>query len=220
MTRNSTASTRRFSGTVTPLELYQRLHGQNEAPGERVESPFAPEQLATLVITDSGGLQEEAPVFGPSRRLDIELEVGALVGSPSAMGTPVTVAEADAEQAVLEVKNDWTVDGNVMIAEETTVATHDTDGVTVIDMKYCLTPQEDVTLMETAFGGFCVKGRKEGKAYYTDPKGRVDRPDPHHLKPETDWPSADWYDYTIDLKGGPTVGVAVIDHPGNPPSAR
>ena len=33
--------------------------------------------------------------------------------------------------AVLEVKNDWTVDDSVMIAEETTIATHDTDGVTV-----------------------------------------------------------------------------------------
>jgi Rad3-related DNA helicase len=42
----------RFSGTVTPLALYQRLHGQWEAPGERVESPFAPEQLAALVVTD------------------------------------------------------------------------------------------------------------------------------------------------------------------------
>lgn len=42
----------RFSGTVTPLALYQSLHGQNEAPGERVESPFAPAQLATLIVTD------------------------------------------------------------------------------------------------------------------------------------------------------------------------
>lgn len=42
----------RFSGTVTPLDLYQRLHGRADAPGERVASPFAPEQLAALVVTD------------------------------------------------------------------------------------------------------------------------------------------------------------------------
>lgn len=42
----------RFSGTVTPLDLYQRLHGQTQAPGERVESPFRPEQLAAMVVTD------------------------------------------------------------------------------------------------------------------------------------------------------------------------
>ncbi len=130
----------------------------------------------------------------------------------------VKLAEADAEHAVLEVKNDWTVDGNVMIVEEATVATCDREGVTVIDMKYCLTPQEDVTLMETAFGGFCVKGRKEGKAYYADPNGKVDLPNPHHLKPETDWPASPWYDYVIALEGGKTIGVAVVDHPKNPPS--
>ncbi len=42
----------RFSGTMTPLDLYQRLHGQAQAPAERVESPFAPDQLAALVVTD------------------------------------------------------------------------------------------------------------------------------------------------------------------------
>ncbi len=130
----------------------------------------------------------------------------------------IKLAEADAEHAVLEVKNDWKVEGNVMIAEETTVATHDTEGVTVIDMQYCLTPQEDVTLMETAFGGFCVKGRKEGQAYYAGPQGKIDLPSPHHLKPETDWPASPWYDYVIALDGGKTIGVAVVDHPKNPPS--
>jgi len=42
----------RFSGTVTPLDLYQSLHGQPDAPSERVASPFAAEQLATLVVAD------------------------------------------------------------------------------------------------------------------------------------------------------------------------
>jgi hypothetical protein len=41
-------------------------------------------------------------------------------------------------------------------------------------------------------------------------------PNPHHLKPETNWPSADWYDYSVDLEDGKTIGVAVIDHPSNP----
>jgi hypothetical protein len=43
-------------------------------------------------------------------------------------------------------------------------------------------------------------------------------PEPHHLKPETDWPSKPWYDYVIQLTSGETVGVAVIDHRDNPPS--
>ncbi|MEM8769677.1 MAG: helicase C-terminal domain-containing protein [Pseudomonadota bacterium] len=42
----------RFSGTVTPLPLYQSQHGQADATAERVESPFAAEQLATLLVRD------------------------------------------------------------------------------------------------------------------------------------------------------------------------
>ncbi len=42
----------RFSGTLTPLDLHQTLHGQTEQPAERAESPFAPGQLETLVVTD------------------------------------------------------------------------------------------------------------------------------------------------------------------------
>ncbi len=42
----------RFSGTVTPLSLYQTQHGQADAPAERVESPFAAEQQTTLLVGD------------------------------------------------------------------------------------------------------------------------------------------------------------------------
>ena len=49
----------------------------------------------------------DAPSFGPSRRLDIELELGAVVGQPSRMGQPVTVAEADAMIFGYVLLNDW-----------------------------------------------------------------------------------------------------------------
>lgn len=62
-----------------------------------------------------------------------------------------------------------------------------------------------------------IKGRKNGKGVYTSPDGEVKLPHPHYLKPESDWPAAEWYDYTIVLHSGPTVGVAVLDHPDNPP---
>lgn len=131
----------------------------------------------------------------------------------------VKLAEAGAERAMLAVKNDWTVEGRVMIAEATTIATRDVEGGSVIDFEYRLTPKENVTLEQTAFGGFCVKGRKEGQAYYASPQGKVGLPNPHHLKPESDWPAAPWYDYVITLESGKTIGVAVVDHPKNPPSA-
>ena len=49
----------------------------------------------------------DLPVFGPCRRLDIELELGAVVGLPSTMGKPLTVAEADEMIFGYVLLNDW-----------------------------------------------------------------------------------------------------------------
>ncbi len=49
----------------------------------------------------------EAPIFGPSQRLDIELEFGAVVGTGNALGQPVSVAEADAMIFGYVLLNDW-----------------------------------------------------------------------------------------------------------------
>ena len=47
------------------------------------------------------------PLFGPTRQLDFELELGAVVGQSSAMGAPVTVAQADAMVFGYVLLNDW-----------------------------------------------------------------------------------------------------------------
>jgi len=125
---------------------------------------------------------------------------------------------ADAAHAVLEARNDWVAEGTTLIEETTTISARQEQGVNVIDFDYRLLPKCDLTLKQTAFSGFCVKSRKEGQAVYTSPQGKVTLPAPHHLKPETDWPAAAWYDYTIALDGGKTIGATVVDHPGNPPS--
>jgi len=49
----------------------------------------------------------DTPHFGPCKRLDIELEMGAIVGTGSTMGQPVTVAEADAMIFGYVILNDW-----------------------------------------------------------------------------------------------------------------
>ncbi|MEM7120402.1 MAG: fumarylacetoacetase [Pseudomonadota bacterium] len=49
----------------------------------------------------------DAPSFGPCKRLDIELEMGAVVGLPSTMGEPVTVERADAMIFGYVLLNDW-----------------------------------------------------------------------------------------------------------------
>ena len=51
--------------------------------------------------------QHETPIFAPSRRFDIELEMGAVVGTPSPYGQPVTVQEADDMIFGYVLLNDW-----------------------------------------------------------------------------------------------------------------
>jgi fumarylacetoacetase len=48
-----------------------------------------------------------APIFAPSQRFDIELELGAIIGTASGFGQPVTVAEADEMIFGYVLLNDW-----------------------------------------------------------------------------------------------------------------
>ncbi|GAA2786798.1 fumarylacetoacetase [Streptomyces showdoensis] len=50
---------------------------------------------------------DPAPVFGPSVKLDIEAEVGFLVGTPSAMGRPVGLGDFREHVFGLTLLNDW-----------------------------------------------------------------------------------------------------------------
>src|SRR3954469_22013392 len=49
----------------------------------------------------------EAPHFGPCKRLDFELEMGVVLGQPSAMGEMLTEAEAEAMIFGFTLLNDW-----------------------------------------------------------------------------------------------------------------
>jgi len=48
-----------------------------------------------------------APTFGPTRRLDYEVEVGAFIGRGNALGTPVAIGDAELHVAGLCLVNDW-----------------------------------------------------------------------------------------------------------------
>ncbi|WP_240002359.1 fumarylacetoacetase [Oleisolibacter albus] len=49
----------------------------------------------------------DAPLFGPSRRLDYELELGIWIGPGNALGQPIPIAEAPAHVAGFCLLNDW-----------------------------------------------------------------------------------------------------------------
>jgi fumarylacetoacetase len=48
-----------------------------------------------------------APGFGPSRRLDVELEIGFVIGTPSRLGEPVPLAHALDHVFGVVLVNDW-----------------------------------------------------------------------------------------------------------------
>jgi fumarylacetoacetase len=51
--------------------------------------------------------QRPGPEFGPSRRLDIELEAGFVIGLPSTMGEPVSIEHALDHVFGMVLVNDW-----------------------------------------------------------------------------------------------------------------
>ena len=48
-----------------------------------------------------------APTFGPSRRLDYELELGIWIGPGNELGEPIPIGEADEHVAGFCLLNDW-----------------------------------------------------------------------------------------------------------------
>ncbi|GAB4420983.1 MAG: fumarylacetoacetase [Bacteroidia bacterium] len=50
---------------------------------------------------------EEQPLFGPSRSLDFELEMGAVIGQPNALGHPIPADRAEDHVFGLLLFNDW-----------------------------------------------------------------------------------------------------------------
>jgi hypothetical protein len=130
----------------------------------------------------------------------------------------VRLVRADQRSAEIEILNDWTIEGQKLMGERTTAAWHEESGANVLDLTYRLTPDWDLTLDRTAFGGFCVRARNDGDSWYTDPSGRVTRPDPHYSAPELNWPEKDWYAFSIKLRSGKEIGCAVVNHASNPAS--
>jgi fumarylacetoacetase len=47
------------------------------------------------------------PSFGPSRRIDYELELGIFIGTPNELGSPVPMADAESHVFGLALFNDW-----------------------------------------------------------------------------------------------------------------
>ena len=61
----------RFSGTLSPLPLYQRMQGFEDAPAERCRSPFGAEQAAVMIVPD-------VPTYYRQRHHSVDKLIGLL----------------------------------------------------------------------------------------------------------------------------------------------
>jgi iduronate 2-sulfatase len=129
------------------------------------------------------------------------------------------VTAGEGKQPGIVAQNEWTADGKVIVKEQLAARLLLPDErANVLDLHYTLTPTSDVTLTQWAFSGFCVRTRKDAELTAIGPNGEVKLPNPSHLKPHSDWPAERWYAYELRLKDNTAFGVALIDHPKNPPS--
>ena len=53
------------------------------------------------------GADDSRPKFGPTARLDYELEVGLVIGRPNAQGEPIAIADAESHLFGVTLFNDW-----------------------------------------------------------------------------------------------------------------
>jgi len=120
--------------------------------------------------------------------------------------------------AEIAVKNDWSVNGETMMTESLAAKTTESHGARILDLVWAFSSDGDVVINKVAFTGLCVRCRKDGTYWFSNKDGRVDLPDSNALKPELNWPSADWYAHTVALTTGKTITTALVDHPANPKS--
>jgi len=118
----------------------------------------------------------------------------------------------------IEVVNDWTVAGQTLMNERTSIVASERDGVRVLDVTIRAASDADMLLNRMAFTGFCFRARKEGPYTFYDSNGEVTLPNSSANNMDLNWPARPWYSHTVTLPDGPVISSAVIDHSSNPPS--
>lgn len=93
------------------------LRGSPELPANWLHVPIGYNGRASSVVVSGTDLHRphgqikapnaKNPSFGPSQRLDIELEIGAIVGAGTRLGQPINVDEADRMIFGYVLLNDW-----------------------------------------------------------------------------------------------------------------
>ncbi len=115
---NVTEYTDFYAGRQHAFNVGSMFRGpENALPPNWLHIPIGYNGRASSVVVSGTGFHRpmgqtkapdaDMPVFGPCKRLDIELEIGAVVGIPSGMGKPVSVDTADDMIFGYVLLNDW-----------------------------------------------------------------------------------------------------------------
>lgn len=106
-----------YAGMQHAKNMGAVLRGSPDLPANWLHIPIGYNGRASSVVVSGTDIHRpngqskapdaEMPSFGPSKRLDIELEMGAIVGTPSEFGAPITVDQADEMIFGYVLLNDW-----------------------------------------------------------------------------------------------------------------
>lgn len=106
-----------YAGRQHAENMGSILRGGPELPANWLHIPIGYNGRASSVVVSGTPIRRplgqskapdaEMPSFGPCKRLDIELEMGAIVGMSSPVGAPITTAEADEMIFGYVLLNDW-----------------------------------------------------------------------------------------------------------------
>lgn len=106
-----------YAGRQHAQNMGAILRGSPDLPANWLHIPIGYNGRASTVVVSGTDIHRpmgqtkapdaDAPSWGPSKRLDIELEMGAVVGLPSEMGERVSVDRADEMIFGYVLLNDW-----------------------------------------------------------------------------------------------------------------
>jgi fumarylacetoacetase len=101
-----------YAGRHHAENMGEMLRGARGLPANWLHIPIGYNGRASSVVVSGTDIirplgQLGQGRFGPSERLDIELELGAIIGTPSPMGRPVSTAQADDMIFGFVLLNDW-----------------------------------------------------------------------------------------------------------------
>lgn len=141
--------------------------------------------------------------------------------TPPTRGSRIVHRALDAPNPALgysrfRATNEWLSGNTVVLTEEVSVSITQEDGATHVSFIARLTAPAEVRLAPSAFGGFAVRTRADGKPVAIGPEGDAPRPAADPSQPNTNWPDAPWRGLRLQWGADKSATVVVVGRHTNP----